>query len=148
MPAESEPPELGRVIGGKYRIDALLGRGGMGAVYAATNELTGKRVAVKRLLPAKSEDPNAAARFLREARIAARVEHPNVINVFDVGRDDDTSIFLVMELLDGTPLSALIREGGMEIERLIDILLLVMRGVQHAHDAGVVHRDLKPANLF
>ena len=142
-------PEPGRVVGGKYHLDALLGAGGMGAVYAATHQITGKRVAVKWMLPALSADARAATRFIREARIAAQAEHPNVVNVFDVGRDDDGSLFLVMELLRGRPLSERIEaQEGMEIVELVDVMLTTMRGVHHAHEAGAIHRDLKPDNIF
>ncbi|MBX3273297.1 MAG: protein kinase [Sandaracinaceae bacterium] len=144
----TELPAVGRVVGEKYRLDAKLGAGGMGAVYAATHVVTGKRVALKWMLPALSEDAVAATRFVREARIAGQVEHPNIVNIFDVGRDADGSLYLVMELLRGRPLSREIGPQGMAIAELVDAMLLVMRGIHHAHQVGAVHRDLKPDNLF
>jgi serine/threonine-protein kinase len=132
---------------GKYRLVRLLGSGGMGAVYEAENTLSHKRVALKILHTALSERPDAAERLVREAQASARVRHPNVVDVYDVGRDGST-IFLVMEYLEGVPLSKALEPPGLPMHRCIALLLPAMRAVAAAHRQGVVHRDIKPDNLF
>ncbi|MBK6534032.1 MAG: protein kinase [Deltaproteobacteria bacterium] len=120
----------------------------MGAVYEATHADLDKRVALKVLRPDVARSPEARARFLREGRITARLRHPHVIDVTDVGLQDDTP-FLVMEYLEGESLAALLaREGALPVSRLADLLLPVLGAVAAAHDVGIVHRDLKPDNLF
>src|SRR5688500_14611537 len=109
----SAPLVAGQVIADKYRVDEVLGQGGMGVVVAATHLHTDKRVAIKRLLPRFAEDPAAVERFLREAKAAGRVEHPNVVDIYDVGKDG-TLPFLVMELLRGTPLSGVVGEEPLD----------------------------------
>ncbi len=140
-------PEVGEVIGGKYRIDRLIGRGGMGAVYAATHEVTGKAVAIKWLLAEETLDPQADERFVREARAAGRVRHPNVVDVYDIAREERGS-YMVMELLEGDSLGAALAQGPVEPRALLAWLLPAMRGIAAAHRSGVVHRDLKPDNIF
>src|SRR5687768_5164407 len=103
-------PSIGSVIGGRYRIDALLGQGGMGAVFAAVNLATGGAVAIKWLLPEAALSPEALDRFVAEARATSKIEHPNVITVLDAGQDGG-SPFLVMERLRGEPLQARINRG-------------------------------------
>src|ERR1043165_7667586 len=98
-------PKAGDVIAGKYRVEQLIGVGGMGAVFSATHQYTGKRVAVKVMLPELSKDNDAVQRFLREAHAAGRINHPNVVDVYDVGQHD-SSYFLVMEFLQGEPLTS------------------------------------------
>jgi len=135
-----------RVIGGKYRIIRLLGEGGMGGVYEAENELTRKRVAIKWLHPSLAGSRDAVQRLLREAQACARVRHPNVVDVYDVGQEDD-AIFLVMEYLEGeTFRAALLRD--LPLEALIELLIPAMRGVAAVHAKGIVHRDIKPDNIF
>jgi serine/threonine-protein kinase len=142
-------PDVGDVVADKYRIDARLGEGGMGVVFEATNVLTHKRVALKWIHPRTTDPEQATKRFLREARAAGRIAHPNVVDVYDVGRAGD-SFFLVMELLRGEPASRLIgsEAGPQPPSMLVDVLMPAMRGIHAAHEAGVVHRDLKPDNLF
>ncbi len=132
----------------KYELGEKLGQGGMGAVYAARNKLTGRRVAIK-LVPEKSgTDEDMAVRFLREARAASAIEHPNVVQVFDAGQSDG-HLFMVMELMDGEPLSKLIhREAPLEPQRIIDILGPILDALAFAHGHGIIHRDIKPANIF
>jgi serine/threonine protein kinase len=148
MPAEgTELPSVGAEIAGKYRIESVLGQGGMGAVFAARNKLTGKRVAIKWLLP-EHAGSTTRERLLREAQIAASIEHPNVVDIYDVG-EHEGGLFLVMEYLRGKPLSDVLTQvGRMEPELLIALLIPAMRGVQAAHAAGVIHRDLKPDNII
>ena len=134
------------MIGNRYRIDALLGRGGMGVAYAATNVVTGKQIALKWIL--REGDAGRLQRVIREARAAGRVRHPNIVDVYDVG-EHDGSLFLVMELLSGQSLQALIEQRGpLPSGELLSLLLPALRGVRAAHRCGVIHRDLKPANIF
>ena len=127
----------------------LLGSGGLGAVYAAKHRLTHRDVAVKVLRGSADSSPAAAERFQREAQAAAKIEHPNVVQVFDMGRDPDGTTYMVLEKLRGEALSALLkRRRRLELPELLDVLLPVMDAVRAAHAAGVVHRDIKPANIF
>jgi eukaryotic-like serine/threonine-protein kinase len=137
----------GMRIGGKYRLGTLIGKGGMGAVYAAENVLTGKRVAIKCMNVGLASGPEAAARFLREAKASARIRHPNVVDVYDVLEEGD-GLFLIMELLEGEPLSAFLARETIPLPSLIRLLIPAMRGVAAAHRHGVVHRDVKPENIF
>jgi serine/threonine protein kinase len=145
--ADQGMPKAGDVIAGKYRIEQLIGVGGMGAVFAATHQYTGKRVAVKWMLPELAKDNDAVQRFLREAHAAGRINHPNVVDVYDVGQHD-TSYFLVMEFLQGEPLTTALARRDLTATEVLALLLPAMRGVAAAHRQGVVHRDLKPDNIF
>jgi serine/threonine-protein kinase len=145
---ESALPKGGDIVAGKYRIERLLGMGGMGAVFEATHRVTGKRFAVKWLLPNIGAREEAAKRFIREAQVAGRFEHPNVVEVYDVGQER-SSFYMVMELLEGESLAErLTHAKKLTYEECFRILLPCMRGVARAHTAGIVHRDLKPANIF
>jgi eukaryotic-like serine/threonine-protein kinase len=132
---------------GRYRIVRLLARGGMGSVYEAENTASKKRVAVKCLHPARQDDPKAIERMRREAQASARVRHPNVVNVFDLGGDDE-QVFLVMEYLEGETLKDALARRDLSIHAMIALLLPGMRGVAEAHARGVIHRDIKPDNIF
>ncbi|MEY4577240.1 MAG: hypothetical protein RL701_1943 [Pseudomonadota bacterium] len=136
----------GMIVGEKYRIESQLGCGGMGAVYRAAHVVSQKPVALKCMLRSAS-DERARARFIREARAAARIDHPNVVNVYDMGQEDDYC-YLVMELLHGAPLSARLQQGRLEVAEALALLIPAMRGVTAIHRAGVLHRDLKPDNIF
>ncbi len=139
----------GSVVAGRYRVDAVLGVGGMGAVYAATQLNISRKVALKIVRPDLSGDPMMAARFEREARAASAVHHPNVVVVHEFGRADDGTLFMTMELLSGEPLSArLKREGRLPAKEAARIIAEVAAALEVAHKAGVVHRDLKPDNVF
>jgi serine/threonine-protein kinase len=140
-------PRVGDVVAGKYRIESVIGEGGMGAVFAASHLLTGKRVALKWMLPELAADADAVQRFMREAQAAGRIDHPNVVDIYDVG-EHDGSIFLVMEYLHGETLTAAANRGDLNASQIIQLLLPAMRGVAAAHRTGVVHRDLKPDNIF
>ncbi len=140
--------EAGVVLDGKYRVDHLVGQGGMAAVWAGTNERTGKRVALKVLLPALTATPGADSLFQREGLAASRVNHPNVVTVFDVIEHHGMAC-IVMELLTGEPLDRYrARLGGLSVNDVYGLLLPAMRGVSAAHAQGVIHRDLKPQNIF
>jgi len=141
-------PGTGALLGGKYRVIAKVGEGGMGTVFRAENIVTGKQVAVKWMHPHVAANSDAAARLLREAQAASRLTHPNVVDVYDIVQDDHT-LFLVMELLEGETLgSCLQRDPHPKIFEFIALLLPAMEGVAAAHDKGVIHRDLKPDNIF
>jgi serine/threonine protein kinase len=135
------------LIGGKYRLKQVLGQGGMGSVFAAENTLSGKQVAIKCMHRRIAQTPEASQRFLREARASALIRHPNVVDVYDVLAEDET-FYLVMELLEGEPLSALLTRETTTLPLLIKVLLGAMRGVAAAHRQGVIHRDIKPENIF
>jgi serine/threonine protein kinase len=139
------------VLGGRYRLDSLIAVGGIGAVYDARALHIDRRVAVKRLLPAYTSDPEVVRRFQREARAAGRIEHPNVVEVLDFGVGEDGVPFLVMEFLEGETLAARIEKSpGQRIPygELVPIMLDVLEALTHAHSRGIVHRDLKPENIF
>jgi serine/threonine protein kinase len=140
----------GQVIAGKYRLNALLGTGGMASVWSATNTFTERQFAIKFLLPTFAKTPEAAQRFLMEAKVSGRVQHPNVIEVLDVGQAEDGSLFLVMELLQGESLEHAIRKQRppMTVYEFMGVMLDVARAMTAAHRAGVVHRDLKPSNVL
>jgi serine/threonine-protein kinase len=139
----------------RYRLDKRLGRGAMGQVYLARDEnLITRRVAVKTIRPDVLSDEDlqegeAIARFEREARTAASIQHPNVIDVNDFGKSDEGVFFLVMEYVEGESLYQLLRrEGTLSIQRAQALLRQICAGVEAAHDEGILHRDLKPANVF
>jgi serine/threonine-protein kinase len=144
-PANRATP--GRNVG-RYELLEPLGRGGMGTVYKARQARLEKLVALKVLDPARAGRQGAMSRFWREARAAAQIRHPNVVEVFDVGFDDGAA-FLAMELLEGQDLAAHLKaRGRLELHEAIELLAPVLAGVRAAHEAGVVHRDLKPSNIF
>ncbi len=140
----------GQVIAGKYRLNALLGTGGMASVWSATNTFTERQFAIKFLLPTFAKTPEAAQRFLMEAKVSGRVQHPNIIEVLDVGQAEDGSLFLVMELLQGSSLEQAMRKQDppMSLYEFIGVMLDVARALAAAHRGGVVHRDLKPSNIL
>lgn len=149
MDGES-PVAIGEVVASKYRVDAVLGQGGMGVVVAATHTELDQKVALKFLLPSGAADPNVASRFLREARASARLKSPHVARTLDTGRLEDGRPFIVMEFLEGRDLAAEL-EGRAEPLPVIDAASYVLQAcdaLAEAHAAGIVHRDLKPANLF
>ncbi|MBL8677577.1 MAG: protein kinase [Myxococcales bacterium] len=140
---------IGSTVGEKYELHRLLGVGGMGAVYEALNRWTGRKVALKLMLPSHAQHPEQVERFLREARAASKIQHPSIVQVLDVGRETDGSFFLIQELLDGRPLKSLLDERTQLSPKETRALLLpVLEGLAEAHRNGVVHRDLKPDNLF
>jgi serine/threonine protein kinase len=139
----------GDVVAGRYRLDHLLGEGGMGSVWAATHLVTRKSLAVKFLLGPLTARPDMRERFLREARAASAVDHPNVVEIFDVFELDDGTPVMVMALLRGETLEArLRREAKLPFGVVAEIFLPVVSAVGTAHARGVVHRDLKPDNVF
>ncbi len=142
------PP--GSTVAGRYRIERLLGEGGMGAVMLANQIGMNRQVAIKTLARHFASDPDGVARFYQEARAASQIEHPNVVRVFDFGVDEATGTpFLVMEYLRGEPLTAILhRERRLTERRACGMLAQVAKALIEAHDKGIVHRDLKPENVF
>jgi eukaryotic-like serine/threonine-protein kinase len=141
------PPQL---IAGRYRIEERLGAGGMSTVFRATDSVLERAVAVKLLAEHLAEDVDFVARFRREALSAARLQHPNVVQVFDSGRDTDSQRhYIVMEYVDGPSCADLLREHKqLDIEWTVHLLRDACHGLDYAHRAGVVHRDVKPGNLL
>jgi serine/threonine-protein kinase len=147
--ADPADPRIGRLLAGRYRIERVLARGGMGRVYLATQLLLERPVAIKILNPdfAKA-DPHFARRFLLEASTSARLVHPNVVTVHDYG-ESEMDLFMAMEFLNGRPLSHVIAEdGAFSAERTLKVAIQLARALREAHAHGVIHRDLKPANVM
>jgi len=141
--------EPGTLLAGKYRVDRVLGQGGMGVVVAATHVYLAQRVALKFLLPQFLHDQTTVERFLREARASAALRGEHVCRVFDVGTLETGSPYIVMELLDGSDLATVLAaQGRMSVELASQHVLQACTGLAEAHGLGIVHRDLKPANLF
>lgn len=147
--AASDDPLIGRMIGGSYLIQELVGVGGMGRVYKAEQANLGRTVALKVIHPHLLSDEQTVARFYTEARAASRLNHPNSVGVIDFGRTEDGILYLVMELLKGQDLAQLMHaEGPLPFERILDILIQVLEGLAEAHALDIVHRDLKPENII
>ncbi len=145
---EEEEELLPHTTFGHYEIHRRVGSGGMGDVYAAEHKALGKRVAIKVLRRKFADDAMVKARFIREGKLAARLRHPNIVDVTDVGEIDGLPC-LVMELLEGEPLDEkVLREGALPEGDVVDLLLPIVAALDHAHGEGVLHRDLKPANVF
>ena len=142
--------QAGQTIAGKYRLNRLLGTGGMASVWSATNVFTEREFAVKFMLPQVARTPEAARRFLLEAKVSARINHPNIIEVIDVGQAEDGSLFLVMELLTGVSLDVATRRQtpAMTLHEFLGHMKDVAVALAAAHRSGVIHRDLKPTNVF
>jgi beta-lactam-binding protein with PASTA domain len=139
---------IGRVISGRYRVVEHLGTGGMADVWRAEDEVLGRSVAVKILHPQYANEDNFVARFRQEAQSAANLSHPNVVNVYDWGREEGT-YFIVMEFLPGQTLKQLLEErGNLRPERAIEIALAVAGALSYAHKNQIVHRDVKPHNIM
>ncbi|MDT0215164.1 serine/threonine-protein kinase [Rothia sp. ARF10] len=137
----------GRLLGGRYRLGAPLGRGGMAVVWRAQDEMLGREVAVKTLDLTGPDSDNAGERFRREARATAALNHPHIVTVYDTGVEDHTA-YLVMELLPGPTLAEQVRDSGpFPVEEVRIIGEEVASALQAAHDAGIVHRDIKPGNI-
>ncbi len=131
-----------------YRIEAQLGRGGMGVVYRAVHERLGRTAALKVLSPELAQDEEYRVRFVRESQLAASLEHPNVLPVYDAGETEDV-LYLAMRYVDGSDLREVLRqEGSLTPERTLELIAQVASALDAAHEAGLVHRDVKPANIL
>ncbi len=149
MAAERDLPSVGALLGGgKYRLERSVGEGGMGAVFEATNLDTTRRVAIKVLRPDLASRADVVRRFAQEARAACRIEHPNIVGVFDLVQEGAT-VFIVEEFLDGEDLKQrVISQGPMDAAEALRVAIPVMEALSYAHARGVVHRDVKPDNIF
>jgi serine/threonine-protein kinase len=140
------------LIGGKYRLESLIGSGGMGQVWVARHEVTGRKFAIKLLHPqAAAQNPQLITRLVQEARFSGMLRHPGIIEIYDVGTAPELNgaTFLVMELLSGVSLNAIIHPSrGLPVRFTLHVALAIARALKAAHDKGVIHRDLKPANVF
>ncbi|HEY8090020.1 MAG TPA: protein kinase [Polyangiaceae bacterium] len=148
QPAKPADPMLGRVIAGRYRLEARIGEGGMGVVYRARHVLIDRIVAVKLIRPDLRGETHLRAWMLREARAANRVDHAHIIDIHDIGETEEGELYLVMEYLVGTSLSSELARGSMQLSRGVDILEQMCAALARAHDLGVVHRDLKSDNIL
>jgi len=140
---------VGQVVADRYHVVKKLGEGGMGQVYLAEHVKMGRRSAIKVMNPSMVHDPDAVARFNREASNASRITHPNVCAIYDFGETPDGLIYLAMEFIEGEPLTDLLeRDGALPVPRAVSIFLQVADALQAAHDLDIVHRDLKPDNVM
>jgi serine/threonine protein kinase len=136
------------IAAGRYRIDNMLGRGGMATVYLAHDGELDRPVAIKLLADHLADDSSFRNRFVREARLAAGLSHPNIVQIYDAGEDDGNP-YIVMEYVEGRSLSEQLDvEDRLDIARVVDLGVQVCAGLEHAHAAGLVHRDIKPGNLL
>lgn len=139
---------VGKILGNRYRLLELIGEGGMALVYKAEDSLLCRAVAVKILRPQYASDAEFVERFHREAKAAASLAHPNVVNIFDVGKEDDID-YIVMECIPGENLKDLIkRNAPMTVEQALDITRQIGEALHHAHQRNIIHRDIKPHNIL
>jgi len=138
----------GTKVAGKYTLIGRVGRGGMGDVWIARNEATHAEVAIKTLRPDRRSFEQAEERFRHEARVSAKIRHPNVARVYDLAEAEDGSLLLVMERLHGTTLRARLAEGKVAVEEIVEISLSILDALAASHAAGVIHRDVTPGNIF
>jgi serine/threonine-protein kinase len=148
-PENPSLPEVGDLVGGRFRIVDHLGTGGFGTVYEAIQENVGREVALKFLTPGVAEDPINVERFRREAYHVSQLHHPHTITLYDYGQTDDGLVYMVMELLDGISLAQTVEdEGALALARAAHIFIAVLKSLSEAHQNGLVHRDLKPENIY
>jgi serine/threonine-protein kinase len=141
-------PLPGDILDGRYRLADLLGKGGLGAVYEAEHLASGRRLAVKLLHGELGEAPDVVRRFQREAKAASLLDHPNIVEVLDLGALPDGALFLVMELVRGRSIGSLLDDGALAPRRALVIARQILDGLAYAHGRGLVHRDLKPDNVM
>ncbi|MCI0893196.1 MAG: serine/threonine protein kinase, partial [Chloroflexi bacterium] len=148
----SQPSWIGRSLGGRYKIEELLGEGGMSSVYKATDPNLRRTVAVKLIHPHLSKDPEFVSRFEEEAAAVARLKHPNVIQVFDFDHDADT-YYMVLEYVPGETLQERLKDlagtgNRLTAKETIEIASRISGALHYAHERGMIHRDVKPANII
>ena len=133
---------------GKYELRGVLGRGAMGVVHRAYDTVLEREVALKTMADLYGKDEDDTLRFLREARTAGGLQHPNIVTIHELGTEADVH-YIAMELMEGQDLDQLIKSGEVgSLERRLEIVACVCEGLAFAHEAGIVHRDIKPANVF
>jgi eukaryotic-like serine/threonine-protein kinase len=147
MPVDDRPRRSSPERIGRYQVVERIGRGAMGVVYRAHDSAMGRDVALKVLTADLEDDPDIRTRFHREAEAAARLSHPNIITIFDVGEDGDR-FFIVMELLRGTTLREFLKQNDASLPRKLDLMCQLCAGLGSAHNASIFHRDIKPGNIF
>lgn len=139
---------IGQVLGERYELKEIIGDGGMSTVYKGHCQVLDRVVAVKILKPEFSRDAVFVERFKTEALAVARISHPNIVNIFDVGQEGDV-YYIVMECVEGKSLKELIQEKGtIPVETALDVMVMVLDGLHHAHEKGIIHRDIKPQNIL
>src|SRR5215207_8795373 len=136
------------VVGNRYRVLRLLGSGGMGEVYLAQDEILGREVALKVLNEQHAKSAEFVKRFRREAKSAASLSHPNVVQVYDAGEEEDGTPYMAMEWVAGGTLAERIAEGTLGAIEAVDVALQVARALSEAHAHGIIHRDIKPQNVL
>ncbi|MBL4635600.1 MAG: serine/threonine protein kinase [Kofleriaceae bacterium] len=144
----AKDPWIGKLVDGRYQVEEVLGRGGMGVVYKIKHKRMGKIAAMKVLHSELASDPEVVIRFQTEAEAVSRLGHPNTVQVFDFGAEND-ALYLVMEFVRGQDLGAIIdRDGPMDFKTLAPLLGQICGSLEEAHALGVIHRDLKPENIL
>ncbi len=139
---------IGQVIANRYRVESFVGQGAMGSVYKARHVKLGRAFAIKTLHPRMLQDPKLVQRFEREAELAGRLSHPNVVGVVDVGELPDGLRYMAMEFVEGKDLAVLLADAPMPAKRIIHIVRQLLEGLYHAHEHGLIHRDFKPENVI
>ena len=139
---------IGTLVADKYRLEEVLGVGGIGVVFGGTQAITGRPVALKLLQAKHAASPKVVARFFREARALGALDHPNIVQVLDMCRAGDGEVCLVMERLRGEPLTARLKRGRPSLAEAVRLLCPVLDALEEAHSRGFVHRDIKPDNIF
>lgn len=149
MPVLSTEERIGRTLGGKYKVGPPIATGGMGVVYRGEHTWTGRAVAIKALLPGLSADEEISRRFLTEARASASIRHPNVVDVLDMGKDDDGTLYMVLELLEGRDFQEVLEtRRKLQPPEAVAVVAPILDALAFAHQKGFVHRDMKPSNIF
>jgi serine/threonine protein kinase len=138
----------GTIVGGEYRLDEPLGHGATGSVWGAVHTESGRRLALKLLHADRAISDQTRERFLREAQAAGRIDHPNVIDIYDVGQANDSSWYLVMERLEGKTLGQALDDSSLSLVQFVEVMRAVADALAAAHAVGVIHRDVKPHNIF
>jgi len=144
----SQDPFVGKVIDGRYEIQARIGEGGMGVVYKARQTSIDRVIAIKMLNAQMAADPTWVQRFYNEAKACSRLAHPNTIRMFDFGQTSDGRLFMTMEFLDGASLRDAVSKGPLAPQRVVKILIQCCASLAEAHSIGIIHRDIKPDNVF